>query len=96
MLVARSSIESQVVGLAERCSISCQSKLLTNSSAFSRRLNVESDGADRMCALRLFHVRAAVTVNERSPRVTRRVDGTSRADVDPERSRSLEPISATR
>jgi len=77
------SKESWFVRSAERLSINCQSKLLTNSSAFSRRLNMVSDGADCTCALKLFHVRAAVTINERSPRVTQRVDGTSRADVDP-------------
>ena len=55
----------------QRCSINCQSKLLTNSSAFSRRLNVVSDGADGTCALKLFHVRAAATVNERSPDIVK-------------------------
>jgi len=47
--VGTKSKESQFVRSLERCSINYQSKLLTNSSAFSRRLHVESDRADRVC-----------------------------------------------
>jgi len=38
-----------------------------------------------MCCGRAFHARAAATENDRSPRVERRVDGTSRVDVSAER-----------
>jgi len=41
------------------------------------RRNVSSEEAARVCGSRLFHARAAATGNARSPRVDRRVDGTS-------------------
>ena len=41
--------------------------------------------------LNLFHARAAAAGNERSPRVVRRVGGTSRVDVSADRRRCRVP-----
>ena len=46
-----------------------------------------------MCVGRLFHARAAATGNARSPRVDRRVDGTSNVGESTERRRRRATIS---
>jgi len=45
---------------------------------------MEREGTFRTCCGRAFQARAAATGNNRSPRVGRRVDGTSRVDVSAE------------
>ena len=53
--------------------------------AFACRRKDNSDEATLICAGRLFHARAAATGKARSPRVTRRVGGTSSVVVSAER-----------
>jgi len=59
--------------------------LRTDSSVFSRLLNVDSDGDEVTSAGRLFHMRAAATGNTRSLTVDRRVTGKTNVLVDAER-----------
>ena len=47
-----------------------------------------------MCCGRSFHARAAATENDRSPRVERRVDGTSRVHLPERCAITAEPIEA--
>jgi len=49
-----------------------------NSDIFRWRRNCSSDGAERTA----FHARAAAAGKARSPRVVRRVDGTTSVDVE--------------
>jgi len=60
-------------------------KLESNSSVFKQCLNVVSDWTPRSEDGKEFQTRAAATGNARSPRVERRVDGTTRVGVAAER-----------
>ena len=67
-------------------------KWLTEKMRVSRR-NVSIEEAALVCGSRLFHARAAATGNARSPRVDRRVDGTSNVGESTERRRRWATIS---
>jgi len=60
------------------------------------RLKVGKDDKETTCCGRLFQVRGATTGNERSPKVDKRVLGTTCMVVDAYRSRRLASMSATR
>jgi len=66
------------------------------SDVFSRRLKTDSDGDAVTSDGRLFQRRAAATPKARSPTVTRRVGGMFSSNVDAERSRRWESMSAPR
>jgi len=66
----------------------------SNNSVLSCCLNVSSDDCDVRVASRLFHTPAPATGKARSPRVRRRVVGTSSAGEAPERSRRRDLSSA--
>ena len=68
----------------------------SKSTVFSCRLNISNDGCDVSVAGKLFHTRAPATAKARSPRVRRRVVGTSKADDEPERSLHRDSTSAAR
>jgi len=68
----------------------------SKSSVFNCRLNISNDGCDISVAGKLFHIRAPATAKARSPRVWRRVVGTSRTDDEPERSLHRDSTSAAR
>ena len=57
------------------------------------RRNVSIEEAALVCGGRLFHARAAATGNARSPRMDRRVDGTSNVGESTERRRRRATIS---
>ena len=59
-------------------------------------MNEGSDGADVMSGDSPFQTRAATTGKARSPTVVRRVGGTMSVDVEADRNRSRESMSATR
>ena len=66
------------------------------SDVFSHRLKTDSDGDAVTSDGRLFQTRAAATAKARSPTVTRRVGGMFSSNVEAERSRRCESMSATR
>jgi len=75
----------------------CQVWRRENKHVFSCRLNDSRDGAERIDAGKLFHVRGLVIGNERSPTVTNQDCGTKRISVSADDlSRRLESMSATR
>ena len=65
----------------------------SKSSVFSCPLNISNDGCDVSVTGKLY-TRAPATAKARSPRVRRRVVGTSRADDEPERSLHRDSTSA--
>jgi len=67
-----------------------------NRDDFKSRRNTLSNEADLTDDGRLFQTRAATAGNARSPIVVRRVDGTTRVDVDVDLRRRLESRSSTR
>ena len=71
-------------------------KICEYKKVFKCCLKTGSDDDDVSSAGRVFHTRGAATPRARSPMITWRVDGTSCADVDAERSRRRESMSATR
>ena len=59
-----------------------------NSNDLSSFLKVVNDGeVERRAGGKLFHAHGPATANSRSPMDARRVDGTTRSEVDAERSR---------
>jgi len=66
-----------------------------NKHVFSCCFNDSRDGAERIDAGKLSHVRGPVTRNERSPTVTNQDRGTKRISAD-DLSRRVESMSATR
>jgi len=72
-----------------------EGKLREKRNVLKRRLNMCNDGDDVTCAGSPFQTRAAETGNARSPTVQSRVDGTTSASDDDERSRCLNSRSAT-
>ena len=69
---------------------------LLEQNVLSCCLNISSDDCEVSVVGRLFHTCAAATGKARSPRVRRRVIGTSSAGDDPERSLRRESTSAAR